>query len=52
MILILFLIKKYQLVFFYDKNSKILKVNAFEKISSIAEILYRNNLNELWMRFI
>ena len=36
---------------FYFKNN-ILEVSAFEKISDIAEILYRKNLNKLWMRFI
>jgi len=36
---------------FYFKDN-ILEVSWFKKISNIAEILYRENLNKLWMRFI
>jgi len=36
----------------YDKDSKILKVSAWEKISDIAEILENKYHNTLWHRFI
>jgi len=36
----------------FSFENNILEVSAFEKISDIAEVLYRENLNKLWMRFI
>jgi len=38
--------------FKYDTETKILEVKGNESISNVAEYLYKNNLNNLWMRFI
>jgi len=38
--------------FKYDSKTKILEVEGNENISDVAEYLYKNNLNDLWMRFI
>ena len=36
----------------FSYKNWILEVSAFENISDVAEILYRENLNKKWMRFI